>query len=69
MTVLLLIAAAVTTANGGSDNDVFSAEKAWLYVTILASAYLVSRGLAKSGSQDPYTHDPTGATGTASASA
>jgi hypothetical protein len=32
--------------------DAFKAERAWLYVTIVASAYMVSRGLAKSGSHD-----------------
>ena len=30
--------------------DAFKAERAWLYVAIVASAYMVSRGLAKSGS-------------------
>jgi multisubunit Na+/H+ antiporter MnhG subunit len=32
--------------------DAFKAERAWLYVAIVASAYMVSRGLAKSGSHD-----------------
>ena len=32
--------------------DFFRADTAWLYVTIVASAYMVSRGLAKSGSHD-----------------
>ena len=32
--------------------DLFRADRAWLYVTIVASAYMVSRGLAKSGSHD-----------------
>jgi hypothetical protein len=26
----------------------------WLYVTILTVGYMVSRGLAKSGSREPY---------------
>jgi hypothetical protein len=34
-----------------------SARVAWLYVTIVASAYMISRGLAKSGSREPYTDD------------
>ena len=34
----------------------FGAEKVWLYATILTVGYMVSRGLAKSGSRDPYTH-------------
>jgi hypothetical protein len=32
--------------------DFFKADRAWLYITIVASAYMVSRGLAKSGSHD-----------------
>src|SRR4051794_37717627 len=35
----------------------FTAQKVWLYATILTVGYMVSRGLAKSGSRDPYTHD------------
>jgi hypothetical protein len=38
-------------------NGAFGAEKVWLYSTILTVGYMVSRGLAKSGSRDPYTHD------------
>jgi hypothetical protein len=34
--------------------DYFAADKVWLYIVILASAYMVSRGLAKAGSRDPY---------------
>jgi len=29
--------------------DVFLADKAWFYVTLLAVGYMISRGLAKSG--------------------
>jgi hypothetical protein len=32
--------------------DVFLADKAWLYVTLLTIGYLLSRGLAKSGSRN-----------------
>ena len=35
----------------------FGARQAWLYVTILTVGYMVSRGLAKSGSREPYTED------------
>ena len=35
----------------------FGAEKVWLFSTILTVGYMVSRGLAKSGSRDPYTVD------------
>jgi hypothetical protein len=49
-----LIAAMVgDEANAGG----FGAKQAWLYVTILTVGYMISRGLAKSGSRDPYTDD------------
>ena len=53
----ILIAAA--TINGGdtSGTDEFIARQAWLYVSIVTAGYLVSRGLAKSGSREPYTDD------------
>jgi hypothetical protein len=44
----ILIAAWWIGRNDGL--DFFKAERAWLYITIVASAYIVSRGLAKSGS-------------------
>jgi hypothetical protein len=47
--VAVLIAAAVT--DNGDDGQGFSAKSAWLYVTLLTIGYLVSRGLAKSGSR------------------
>ena len=34
--------------------DVFLADQAWFYVTLLSIGYLVSRGLAKSGSREHY---------------
>jgi hypothetical protein len=39
-------------ATGGGDP--FTSDQAWLYVTILTVGYMVSRGLAKAGSRDPY---------------
>ena len=54
----VLIASAVTgdagTNNGG---DVFAADKAWWFISLLTIGYLVSRGLAKSGSRSSDT-DP-----------
>ena len=32
----------------------FGADPAWRYVTYLTVGYMISRGLAKSGSRDPY---------------
>src|SRR3954468_6056621 len=40
-----------------TDAGGFGARQAWLYVTILTVGYMVSRGLAKSGSRDPYDDD------------
>lgn len=37
-----------------SHADYFRADRAWFYVVLLTIGYLVSRGLAKSGSRDAY---------------
>lgn len=49
----ILIAAASIGATEGHP-DKFIGSQAWLYVTIVASAYIVSRGFAKSGSREAY---------------
>jgi hypothetical protein len=55
--VAILVSAAVI--NGGDNGtDEFIARQAWLYVSILGAGYFISRGLAKSGSREPYTDDP-----------
>lgn len=38
----------------GAIEDGFGAKTIWLYATILTVGYMISRGLAKSGSQEPY---------------
>jgi hypothetical protein len=55
----ILFASWIVGADGGSagDGDAFPAVRAWLYVAIVASAYIVSRGLAKAGSREPYWAD------------
>jgi hypothetical protein len=53
----ILIAAAVINGGDTRGTDEFIARDAWLYVSIVTAGYLVSRGLAKSGSRDPYTAD------------
>ena len=50
---ILISAAVVDQSNAGG----LGAKQAWLYATILTVGYMVSRGLAKSGSRDPYTDD------------
>src|SRR3954466_6676781 len=52
----LLIAGVVTKAGDGHD-DRLQSSQVWLYITLLTLGYLLSRGLAKSGSRDPYTDD------------
>ncbi|HYF24713.1 MAG TPA: hypothetical protein VD931_03145 [Baekduia sp.] len=50
----ILISAAVIKGGDTEGTDEFIARQAWLYVSIVAGAYFISRGLAKSGSRDPY---------------
>jgi hypothetical protein len=57
--VLVGILIAGNQIEGQGGPDIFAADKVWLYITILASAYMISRGLAKSGSRDPYFEDGT----------
>ena len=50
---VLIAAGVVDEANAGG----FGAQQAWLFVTLLTVGYMISRGLAKSGSREPYTID------------
>jgi len=52
---ILISAALIKGGDTGKGTDEFIARQAWLYVSIVTGAYLLSRGLAKSGSRDPYT--------------
>lgn len=53
----ILIAGHAIDTNTGTGGDHFSADKVWLYATILTVGYMVSRGLAKAGSNEPYWRD------------
>jgi hypothetical protein len=56
----ILIASAMVGQGDGTasaDRDAFLASRAWLYVAIVAVGYMVSRGLAKAGSREPYWAD------------
>jgi hypothetical protein len=53
----ILIAGAVVDS---SDAGGYGARQVWLYATILTVGYMVSRGLAKSGSRDPYDAEDNG---------
>jgi hypothetical protein len=49
---VLLASQLVGTEDG--HGDYFRADRAWLYIVILTVGYMVSRGLAKSGSRERY---------------
>jgi hypothetical protein len=53
LTGILLAGAVVDSSDPGG----YGARQVWLYATILTVGYMVSRGLAKSGSRDPYDAD------------
>ena len=53
----ILVSAAAIKGGDTGGTDEFIARQAWLYVAIVAGAYFISRGLAKSGSSEPYTED------------
>jgi hypothetical protein len=56
----ILVSAAVIKGGDTGGTDEFIARQAWLYVAIVAGAYAVGRGLAKSGSNEPYFADRDG---------
>jgi hypothetical protein len=52
---VLIASAVVDATNAGNANaDGFGAQQAWFFVTLLTIGYMVSRGLAKSGSRERY---------------
>jgi hypothetical protein len=63
LVVIGVLIASAATGDAGSENggDVFAADKAWWFITLLTIGYMVSRGLAKSGVRtrdtDPRTDD------------
>jgi hypothetical protein len=61
VTIGALVAGLVTKAGDGHD-DRFNAHDTWLVVAIVTAGYLLSRGLAKSGSREPYFEGGTNET-------
>jgi hypothetical protein len=51
----ILIAASTV---GGGNEDHFRADEAWLYVAITSAAYVISRGISKSGTRRGYGDAP-----------
>jgi hypothetical protein len=56
--IVAILVSAALIKGGDNGTDEFIARQAWLYVSILGGAYFISRGLAKSGSSDPYWDNP-----------
>ncbi len=55
MVVLVgILIAGLATETGGGHDDRFIADDVWLYATILTVGFMASRGLAKSGSRQPF---------------
>ncbi len=52
--VCALAVQGVLTASAIVSDASFGADHAWRYVTYLTIGYMISRGLAKVGSRDPY---------------
>src|SRR4051794_13110152 len=50
----ILVSAAAIKGGDTNGTDEFLARQAWLYVAIVAAGYAISRGLAKSGTHEPY---------------
>src|SRR3712207_7512835 len=53
----ILIAGLMVDGDGGGADGGFAPSEVWIYATILTVGYMISRGIAKSGSRDPYTDD------------
>lgn len=59
----VVVALAVLIASAVVDSSDFGAQEAWWYVTLLTIGYMVSRGLAKSGSRDFFDDSTAGSAG------
>ncbi|MDQ1102977.1 hypothetical protein QE364_003892 [Nocardioides zeae] len=54
LVAFVVVALGILIASAVVDASDFGAQEAWFYVTLLTIGYMVSRGLAKSGSRDFY---------------
>ena len=55
--LIAYVAAVIGVLAAAQISDDFGAQDAWLYVALLTIGYMISRGLAKSGSRDFYDDD------------
>lgn len=55
--LVAIVVTALVVGDNGAENgaDLFDARQAMEYITYLTIAYMVARGLAKSGSRENYT--------------
>jgi hypothetical protein len=54
VSAMILLSALLIKGGDTGGTDEFIARQAWLYVAIVTAGYMISRGLAKSGSREPY---------------
>lgn len=54
---MLALVIAVLVATYVNDNDSLGHQEGWLYASIIAAAYIISRGLAKLGVREPAEKD------------
>lgn len=57
LAVIGVLIASYAVKTGDHHIDYFRADKAWFYIVLLTIGYMVSRGLAKSGSREYYDTD------------
>jgi hypothetical protein len=57
-TIAAVVALIIAAYVGDADLD---ATDGWRYASWVVAAYLISRGLAKLGTREPYTNDDSGA--------
>jgi hypothetical protein len=55
--MMLIFVAGVIIAAYASSSDALSREDGWRFASFVAAAYIVSRGLAKLGSREPYERE------------
>ena len=53
----ILLAGLVVVGDGAGADGGFAPSEVWLFATILTVGYMISRGLAKSGSRERYDDD------------
>ena len=54
--IVAVLAVLIASAVADKDTD-FGAKTAFLYITALSIGYMISRGLAKAGSREPFDDD------------